>query len=654
MVDFKKTVADEVLLRDALEAADIVPLAIALVHLTGQPEILDTLQPHVHGPWDYSESIPAELKREVRERLAAALKEYAAADRPEPPAPPPEVLRKMMRLAAGQPIPDEYAPMMLEQMALDGPAHGVSGWQKKPAATAPNQFKVAIIGSGMSGLCAAIKLKEAGIPFVIFEKNDTVGGTWHENPYPGCGVDTPNHFYSYSFEPNHDWSHYFSKREELWAYFERCADKYGIRPSIRFNTEVTAAHYDASRECWRITTRSKEGREEAIQAHAVISAVGQLNRPSIPKIPGLESFCGPVFHTAQWDTGQDIKGRRVAMIGTGASGMQVAPTIAADVERLLIFQRSPHWVVPNPNYHRSVSDAKRWVLKNIPFYAQWYRFQLFWGFADGLYPALQIDPDWPMSDVSLNAINERYRQNMIRHIKREIGDDPELLQKVIPTYPPYGKRILIDNHWYRTLKRDNVNLITADIDHVEAGAIVTRDGQSHAADLVVLATGFQAGRMLWPMDIRGRDGHSLRDLWGDDDPRAYMGITVPGFPNFFILYGPNTNLGHGGSAIFHAECQVKYTIQCLRALFENGWASLECRQDVHDSYNQRVDEAHRRMVWSHPGMNTWYRNKNGRIITNSPWRLVDYWKMTGHLNLDDYLVRQHDRASRTAAGTFDR
>ncbi len=644
MIDFKKIVADEATLRAALEAADTVPLALSLVQLTGDGEIIERLRPHVSGPWDYSETIPPELKAEVRERLVATLKDYAASGRALPPPPEPELLRSMMGLAAGQAIPDEYAPMMLEQSSVDG-GEGQRQW-RKPAG---RDFRVAIVGAGMSGIGMAIKLREAGIPFVIFEKNDTVGGTWYENAYPGCGVDTPNHFYSFSFELFHDWTHFFSKRDALWQYFERLADKHDLRRHIRFNTEVTAAHYDEAREMWVVRTRDKDGSEESVEANALISAVGQLNRPAVPKIAGLESFKGPAFHTGKWDHAVDLRGKKVAMIGTGASGMQVGPAIAPQVEKLTIFQRSPHWVVPNPNYHRSVKDEKKWVLRHIPYYVQWYRFQLFWGFADGLWPALQKDPSWDKPEQSLNAINERYRVNMVRHVRREIGDDPALLTKVIPNYPPYGKRILIDNHWYTMLTRPNVELVTDRIDHVEPDAIVTQDGVRHQADAIVLATGFQAGRMLWPMQIVGRTGHSLRELWGEDDPRAYLGVSVPEFPNLFIMYGPNTNLGHGGSAIFHAECQIRYVMDLLRHMLEDKLSSIEVRRDVHDDYNRRVDAAHERMVWTHGGMNNWYKNRKGRVFANSPWRLVDYWKMTAQADMRDYIVHRRDGGPRIAA-----
>ena len=498
-------------------------------------------------------------------------------------------------------------------------------------------FKVLIIGAGMSGLCMAIKLREAGIPFQLIEKNDTVGGTWYENRYPGCGVDTPNHFYSFSFDPNHDWTQHFSKRDELWSYLERCADTYDIRRHVTFNTEVTTVRYDTDRRRWQVTIKPVIGPEQTLEANVVVSAVGQLNRPSIPEIPGLDRFQGPAFHTAQWDSTVELEGRRVAMIGTGASGMQTGPSIADTVKHLTIFQRTPHWAAHNPNYHATVSEGKKWVLKNVPFYAKWYRFQLYWASADGLHASLQMDPNWHMPDLSLNEANQQSRETLIAHIKNEIGDNPELLAKVVPPYPPYGKRMLRDNHWYRMLTQPHVDLISESIDHIVEDGIVTSDGNKHPAEVLILATGFQAGRMMQPMAVHGQDNVTLTELWGDDNPRAHIGITVPKFPNLFLLYGPNTNLGHGGSAIFHTECQVRYIMTCLRELIETGHQVMECRQEPHDTYNEKVDEAHRNMVWAHRGVRNWSKNASGRVTTNSPWRLVDYWKMTAELNPEDFI-----------------
>jgi 4-hydroxyacetophenone monooxygenase len=327
------------------------------------------------------------------------------------------------------------------------------------------------------------------------------------------------------------------------------------------------------------------------------------------------------------------------MIGTGASGHQVGPTIAPEVARLTIFQRSPHWVVPNPNYHEGVVAGKKWALANIPFYLRWYRFQLFWGFADGLHDALKVDPDWPQPKRSLNALNEKHRLFMEKHMRSELSDRPDLLAKVIPDYPAYGKRILIDNNWFQMLKRPNVDLVTDAIDAIVPEGVRTGDGKVWPADALVFATGFKVSKMLHPMQIVGRDGRELHEVWGADDAKAYLGLTVPGFPNFFMLTGPNTGLAHGGNQIFMTECGVRHMMLALRELVEGNHRSIECKPEVYENYNREVDAMHARMVWTHKGMTNWYRNPQGRVFAITPWRLVEYWKMTSRFDAAEYEMR---------------
>lgn len=637
-VDYRALTRDEALMTQALDGADLAPLLIALVHLTGEEHWLDEVAPHITGPWNFMENAPGALKQRLRDRLRVALLDYAASNRPLPEEPPPHLLRRMLSVGVGQEVPEEYMPLILEETAQDREDPKTVPWRAKPDDQRLAAFRAVIVGAGVSGLCMAIKMREAGIPFTIIDRNPTVGGTWYENGYPGCGVDTPNHFYSFSFEPNHDWPRHFSLRQDLWNYLERLADGYDIRRDIRFNTSVTAARYDEASRKWLVTVQEKDGAAETIEANAFITAVGQLNQPQIPPIPGLEDFAGPAFHTARWDESVDLTGKRVAMIGTGASGMQVGPSIAGDVAHLTIFQRSPHWAVANPNYHKDVGAGKTAALKFIPFYAKWYRFQLLWASSDGLHASLHADPAWPTPDQSLNAPNQKFREDLIAYIKTQIGDDPELLAKVVPAYPPYGKRMLRDNHWYKMLTRPNVDLVTSPVERITADAIVTRDGEAHPADILVLATGFHAQRMLAPMEITGRDGVSVRGLWGEDEPRAYLGITAPNFPNMFMLYGPGTNLAHGGSIIFHTECQVRYIMQCLREMLETGAAAMECKAEPFAAYNELLDATHEGMVWAHRGVGSWYKNSSGRVVTNSPFRLVDYRRMTEALKRDDYVI----------------
>ncbi len=631
---FETAVQDETALRAALADADIAPTLMVLAQLTGDLDIMEEVAPYIHGAWSFMEAVPEALKQKVRDRLVTALKDHAASGREPPTDIPADTLQRMMSAGVGQTVPTDYIPLLVEETGLGQDDTRAVHWRRDNIAV--GDFKVAIIGAGFSGLCAAIRLKQLGIPFEILEKNHDVGGTWLENEYPGCAVDTPNHFYSYSFNPNDKWSRHFSRRDEILGYIGSTTDKYDLRRHIRFGVEVTAATFDEARARWRMTLRSADGATDDTEVNAVISAVGQLNRPSIPPIAGIEQFRGPLFHTAQWDRSVDLRGKRVAIIGTGASAMQTGPTIASDVAKLLVFQRTRHWAANNPNYHKEVSAGNRWAIEHIPYFAKWMRFQLFWAGSDGFHASLKMDPNWTQPDISLNQANHNMREMMIDYIRNELDGDEDLLAKVIPPYPPYGKRMLRDNHWYRMLKRPNVELITDAITRITEDHIVTADGSTHEVDVIIMATGFHASKMLWPMEITGRGGQTIRGTWGNDDPRAYLGITVPGFPNLFLTYGPNTNLAHGGSIIFHAECQVRYIAQALRDMIENGYSALEVRTEVHDEYNIRLDEACRNMVWAHPGVTSWYKNRHNRVTVTSPWTLLDYWKLTRQFVPQEY------------------
>ena len=626
-------------MRSALQDADTVTLLLVLVQFTGDRTWLERARPYIDGPLDYQHRLPEAFADEIRERALLVLSAHLESGDPPPQLPNGELLQDMMSVAAGESVSGDYRDLMFEELKPFAPDEDPRGmaWKSPPAPERLADFEVVVVGAGMSGLCAGVRLKQAGVRFTILEKNATVGGTWYENHYPGCGVDTPNHFYSYSFEPNHDWSHFFAKRDELWRYFEDVADRHDLRRHTEFGVEVIDARWDDSARLWHVRSRDAQGRETNRSCNALLTAVGVLNRPKPPAIPGLDDFAGPAFHTAQWDADFDWRGKRIAMIGTGASGQQVGPTLAPDVEKLTIFQRSPHWVVSNPNYFREVSDGKKWCLANLPFYARWYRFQLFWAFSDGLYTALQGDPDWPEPERSLNEVNERHRKFMERYLRSELQGRDDLIEKALPDYPPYGKRILIDNGWYRMLRRDNVELVTEDIERIVPEGIRTRGGVVHEVDALIFATGFYAERMLWPMRIEGRDGLDLARVWPEQDAKAYLGATVPGFPNLFILMGPNTGLAHGGNQIFMTECQVRYVMRALRILLEQGHQSMEVRESVYENYNAEVDSMHERMVWTHPGVTNWYRNDAGRVFAISPWRLVDFWRMTSDLDPSDYV-----------------
>ena len=634
----KALVADRARLREALAAADIVPLLLVYTHLSGDESLLEAFRPHIKGAWSFEVEAPDDLAEDLRDKLVATLEDYAASDRPLPPAPDMERLQKMCDVAVGQHVPPEYLPMVLEELNFD-PADAKSvQWRKAVSRETLDKYHVLVIGAGYSGLAMAIKLKEAGIPFTVIEKNDDVGGTWYENTYPGVAVDTPNHFYSYSFRTSSDWDHYFAQGPEIIRYIRTVYAESGVKEHIRFEEEVVSAIWQAEEACYAVTLRRKDGSEYELRANAVVSGSGLLNRPSIPDIPGMQDFEGPMWHSARWDHSVDLTGKKVVQIGTGASGMQIGPAIAAKVGHLTIFQRSPHWARKNPLLFAKVGEGVKWALENIPFYTKWYRFQLLYATSDGMLPTLRKDPNWHEPETSLNAANKAIREQLIEHMRNELGGDEELLAKVTPSFPPYGKRMLRDGNWFQTLTRDNVELVTTGVERVTATGVVDKDGIEHPADVIILATGFKAQAPLFPMEIVGTHG-SIRDHWGDDNPRAHLGITVPHFPNFFILYGPNTNGGHGGSAVFNSECQVRYTMLALRELIEREAASLEVREEPFEEYNRKVDAEHAQLVWTHPGVKNWYRNKAGRVVTNSPWRLSHYRNLTAEFDPLEYDIQ---------------
>jgi len=632
-------VASDEELESALLVANIPTLLMVLIQLTGDRRWLgERYRPTRTRAMDDNTDggLPTDVLDEIRTGALAALRQYREGREVALPRPGTEQLVEMMSGCMGEPVADEYVPMLMEEMGL---VDRDTTWRERLAPHTGHPFEVLIIGAGFAGVCAAIKLGAAGISHTIVEKNDDLGGSWLENTYPGCRVDTPSHLYSYSFAPDPDWSSYYALRDETHAYLRRCAESTGVASRIRFGTEVLAADYDTSADVWTVRLRTADGREQSLRVNAVISAVGQLNRPKIPTIRGLDTFAGPAFHSADWDHEVDIDGRRIAVVGTGASAMQIVPAIADRVGRLTVFQRSPQWAAPSDVYKAKVPEGKKLLLAQVPYYAGWYRFRLLWTFNDKIYYALQIDPEWPHPDRSINAANDRYRQFFTNYIRSEIGGREALMEKVLPTYPPFGKRILLDNGWFRTMARDDVDLVVEDIAEVRPEGIVTADGELHEVDVIVFATGFHATRFLWPMEVRGRSGRTLRETWGEDDARAHLGINIPDFPGLFCLYGPNTNLGHGGSVIFHIECQVRYVMGLIGELMDRGASTVEVREDVHDAYVQRVDAAHDRMIWTHKGMDVWYRNANGRVVNNSPWRLVDYWAMTRTPNPEEFHWR---------------
>jgi 4-hydroxyacetophenone monooxygenase len=624
-------------LSSAIAEGDIRVLLMVLVHMTGDEHWLEPPNKpkrDVRLIPDPDAGVPAEIQHEIR---AAVLKLFADGN-PKPVITDPgnELMLKMMRACLGENVAPEYAPLMREEMGF---VAREARWSHRPADNTLAQQHVLVVGAGVCAIALGVALGRLGIPYTIVEKNDELGGTWYVNRYPGCGVDTPNHSYSYSFGPRNPWTRYFCRREELLDYLKKVAAEYDIRKHLRLNTELASSRWDEDRRRWISTLRTDDG-EEIFESTALVSAIGQLNDPLPAYFTGQTNFQGLRLHSALWKDDVKVEGKRVAVIGTGATAMQLVPSIADRVASVTVYQRTAQWARPVQGYSDPITEGAQWLLAHLPFYVQWYRFNMFWRYGDGLLPFLRKDPAWPYPDRAVNKSNDRHRQELTDFVLSELKDRPDLIEKCVPNYPPYGKRILLDNGWFRTLTKPNVELVTDPIDCFSREGIVTMDGKLRPADIIVVSTGFKVTEMAARLNIIGRNGRSLREKWANDNPTAYLGLTVPGFPNFFCMLGPNSGPAHGGSVIFQSECQSRYISACLVNMIERGVAAIDVRQDVHDEYVRKVDAEHEQMIWTHPGMTTYYRNKQGRVFSAMPWRFVDYWAMTHDPDLSQYRVTQ--------------
>ncbi|GFG68337.1 flavin-containing monooxygenase [Mycolicibacter senuensis] len=620
----------------ALEQVSIPTLLLSCVHITGDPRFIREFKQNGIFLNEIQGFMSEEDKARARAEALPVIIDYRDRGCPQPAPLPAELIKEMMDWAACETVPDDYLGLLAEELDLTGVD------PRRPAPLQPEraaELPVVVIGCGESGVLAGIRLAQAGIPFTIVEKNAGPGGTWWENDYPGARVDVANHFYCFSFEPNNDWGHYFAEQPELQAYFTDVIAKHGLGQHIQWNTEVTDAAWDEATGTWTLTTRTDDGAVSAMSARAVITAVGQLNRPNLPDLDGADSFTGPSFHSAAWDHSIDLTGKRVALIGAGASGFQIAPAIAGKVEHLTVFQRTAQWMFPNPMYHDAVGDGVRWALEHLPFYGRWYRFLLLWPGADKGLEAARVDPDYPDQDYAVSEVNALARQMFTGWITDQVGDDEELLAKVLPDYPATGKRTLQDNGtWLKTLQRDNVDLVRTPIRTLTPSGVQTDDGVHREVDVIVYATGFRHTDVLWPMRITGRNGTDLHALWGRR-PYAYLGITVPGFPNFFLLYGPGAHLAHGGSLIFNSELEMRYIDACLAKLAEEQLHCIEPTAQAAAEWHRVTQEGIKNTVWAHPAVtHSYFKNADGEIHTVSPWRLDEYWSMVREPDWSQFVV----------------
>jgi cation diffusion facilitator CzcD-associated flavoprotein CzcO len=477
--------------------------------------------------------------------------------------------------------------------------------------------EVAIVGAGFSGLGMAIRLKEAGMDdFVVLERGEDVGGTWNYNTYPGCGCDVPSHLYSFSFAPNPDWTRTYSRQQEIHDYLRKTADEFGVMSKVRLGCTVESAEWNEDTKQWELQTS-----EGTIAARALVSGAGPLTEPKIPELPGLESFEGHTMHSARWDHDYDLTGKRVASVGTGASAIQYVPAIQPDVEQLHVFQRTPPWIFPHTD--RATTRFERRLYKLIPAAQRLVR--------AAIYSGRETNVVAFVKNPKLMKIAELLAR---RHQRKQIKDS-RLLEKVTPDYTIGCKRILPSNKWYPALQQPNVELVTGGVKAVTPTGVIGEDGLERAADVIIFGTGFEVADMPVAKVVIGRDGHSLHKHW-DGSPKAYLGTAVHGFPNFFMLLGPNTGLGHN-SMVYMIESQIAHVLGALKQLKQSGAETVEVSAEAAERFNEDIDERHEGAVWN-TGCASWYLDDTGRNGTIWPDWTFRFRQRTAEFDQSDYVL----------------
>jgi cation diffusion facilitator CzcD-associated flavoprotein CzcO len=489
-----------------------------------------------------------------------------------------------------------------------------------------------VIGAGFGGLCMAIKLQQAGErDFLVAERGDDVGGTWRDNSYPGAACDVPSQLYSFSFAPNHDWSRSFSPQPEIQAYIQRVAEESRVLDRFVFETTVEEARWDDDEARWHIRTSGPGGSREHT-SDVLVSAAGALSDPKLPDIDGIDSFQGEIFHSAQWDHDYDLTGKRVAVIGTGASAIQIVPEVAKQVAHLDVYQRTAPYVIPRMD--RAYTGLERFAFKHVPGFQRMYRTGVYFS-REMLVPSFVVDPRLAM------PAKRAALANISRGIK-----DPELRERVTPTFEIGCKRILISNDWYPALAQDNVDLVTDGISKITPTAVVTKDGTEREIDVLIVATGFHTTDLPIASRIHGRGGESLADHFKQVGMQAYKGATVHGFPNMFFIVGPNTGLGHS-SMVFMIESQVAYAVDAVTAMRRQGVVAVEPTEQAQQEWNEDLQTRMKRTVWSTGGCSSWYLDEHGRNVTLWPRTTYKFRQLTARFDTESYLARRDGQATET-------
>jgi 4-hydroxyacetophenone monooxygenase len=626
----------------AVAAADPIVLRGLLYYLTGDEAVAATTAGKTGSGEALSGFVvqdPAEVSL-LRERAAQFLRRCRERGGSAIAPGADERVLRSMKLTAGEEIPPEEVELWTEELALD-PWSFAFDWPKLPDADRLEGFSVIVIGAGMGGLNAAVNLQKAGIPYTLIERNSGVGGTWWENRYPGARVDTPSRSYTHAFGLDFDWPGPFSPQRENLRYFDWIADTFGLRRNTLFDTTVTSVIWDEAAAMWEVTTCGETG-TRVLRANAVISSIGLFRVLNLPEFEGADCFKGQSCHSARWPRDLVLEGKRVAVIGTGATGYQMIPEIAREAAHVTVFQRTPQWILPIPGYLGSFPPGISWLDRNCPSHKNFARFRSSW--LQGPRERariMDIDPEWK-DPFTLSATNQLLRNLSIAYMDQKFAARPDIRAKMLPDHPIMSARpILVDReaNIYDALVRDNVALCSEGVERITEDAVVTRDGEVHPVDVIVYATGFKANDFLLPMEVRGREGRRVEDLWAKDGPRAYLGAMLPGFPNFFMLYGPNTNPIAGLGVVNREAIATRYSISCIGQLIAEGKRAIEPTQEAYERFGKELDTWETRKIYTDKRAHNYYQTGTGRSAVNCPIPALRIWTLLRRPNPDDLAVR---------------
>lgn len=630
------------MLEASVAQLDPVVALLALVQITGDRSLLDQHGPALRlRPGDRNQTMFTGERRgdeggadgyedaaaQVRAMLVTEMK---AGTKPLLPSLDTPLFRKMAEFAAGQPLPEVSV----------GPAYQHSGFTtdtrvRRPQKAPPPDFKVLVIGAGMMGINAGVKLQQAGFDFTILEKHGDVGGNWLETRYPGAAVDTPSRSYSYSFDPNPNWTRFYPTGPEFLHYIQDISDKYRLRPHIQFDTAVSGARWDDERNLW-VVEATREGEVERYEADFVIWAVGPNNAPNFPDVEDLDKFRGPVMHTARWDPDIDLEGKKVVLVGSACSGVQVATAIADHVGDLTIVQRQPEYIVPNPLAHTGVDPLERWALENIPFVHQWLRFQAAALAYQDLRGLAVIDEEYRARTGGASPLSDMIKRQAMDYLESHFGDDTAMKAELTPSYPPFAKRIIHDCGFFDTVKKPHVKLLSGAMKSADENAVILADGRRLECDAILLATGYKLmfGRQF---DIRGRHG-TLRDAF-DPYPFSYLGVLIPGFPNMVYLGGPYSHLVANHAVV--SEQQVHYTIELLQWMVDERLASIDVSREATDRFVEEVDAELSQTVWANSGnAHGYYRDQGKKVVIGIARHNSHIWHDTRSPRAEDFEITQ--------------